>query len=106
MRPFQKRKGSKKTSKKKRTLEERVTNEKKRLREIRDRLEPRKDTQGERSPRHDGGKRPGTTDPRLRGVSNEAINRQSYGPIETLIDRPYPSVSSISILSLQMIFRP
>ena len=44
MRPFQKRKGSKKTSKKKRTLEERVTNEKKRLREIRDRLEPRKDT--------------------------------------------------------------
>ena len=49
-------------------------------------------------PRHDGGKRPGTTDPRLRGVSNKTINRQSYRPIETLIDRLYPSVSSISTL--------
>ena len=98
--PFLEKKGLKKTSKKKRTLEERVTNEKKRLSEIRDRLESSKDTQGERSPRYGGGKRPGTTDPRLRGMSNKTINRQSYRPLKTLIDRLYPSVSSISILLL------
>ena len=50
VRPFQKRKGLKKTSKKKTTLEERVTNEKKRIREIRDRLEKAK-THGEKDHR-------------------------------------------------------